>query len=759
MITIFIIVFSSWHRASRSARSLCVAALAAGLLGAGLSHAQEGQPGASQAETKADSESAPAKEPAEEPAEEPDFEETIEVTVQGKSEAEHIRQSAESVQVVETEQSQREAADMGTVLARTEGVGVRRSGGLGSRASFSLGGFTDEQIRFFLDGIPLELAGFGLGIANVPVNLIDRVEIYQGVVPSRFGADALGGAVQLVTDQDPRKKGLSASYEFGSYGTHRLTAGGKYFHEPMRLLVRANGFFDRTVNDYSVDVEAADEQGRVTPARVNRFHDGYRAVGGGIEAGVIDRPWASLLLVRAFMSQYDKDIQHSVTMDVPYGEVSSAEMSAGATLRFEQSYSRGVSVDAVAGYTWRRTSFTDLGTCAYDWFGRCVAQLPQPGETEARAIDRFVGQHVGFARLHLGWDIAGPGIFRLSLAPTFVSRTGEDRSLRALQMPDPLLGDRNMFSWVGGLEFEFDSPDDRLENIAFAKVYVQRARSEKLLPAGSFAGVGLDARRAGIGDSLRYRLSPEIYAKASYEWAARLPRPDEIFGDGILISENLEIQPENSHNLNLGLTLDTPETARGTFRASVLGFGRLADQLIVLIGRESYFTHLNVFAARSLGGTGAVGWTSPGQHFAIDGNVTWQDFRNISDQGQFGAFDGQRIPNRPYLQANGSARFQLGRLMSSRDELSLTWHARYVHSFFRAWEGLGQKDSKQVVPTQFLQSVALTYVTRPSQTTLSWTVDVQNLTDARAFDFFGVQRPGRSIFAKLTVDLLGEDSP
>jgi hypothetical protein len=29
---------------------------------------------------------------------------------------------------------------------------------------------------------------------------------------------------------------------------------------------------------------------------------------------------------------------------------------------------------------------------------------------------------------------------------------------------------------------------------------------------------------------------------------------------------------------------------------------------------------------------------------------------------------------------------------------------------------------------------------------------VQNLTDARAFDFFGVQRPGRSIFAKLTVE-------
>ena len=157
------------------------------------------------------------------------------------------------------------------------------------------------------------------------------------------------------------------------------------------------------------------------------------------------------------------------------------------------------------------------------------------------------------------------------------------------------------------------------------------------------------------------------------------------------------------------------------------GFGRLADQLIVLIGRESFYTHQNVFAARSLGGTGAAGWTSPGQLVALEGNVTWQDFRNVSTEGQFGAFSGQRIPNRPYLQANGSARFQLSSLMSSQDELSLTWHARYVHAFFRAWEGLGQQDSKQVVPSQFLHSLALTYVTRASRTTMSWTVDVQNL--------------------------------
>ena len=121
----------------------------------------------------------------------------VEVTVQGISDAERLRQSAEAVKVVETKRASRESADMAEVLARTQGVGVRRSGGLGSGTRFSLNGLTDEQIHFFIDGVPLDLAGYPFGVSNVPVHGVQRVEIYAGVVPIRLGADALGGAEAL----------------------------------------------------------------------------------------------------------------------------------------------------------------------------------------------------------------------------------------------------------------------------------------------------------------------------------------------------------------------------------------------------------------------------------------------------------------------------------------------------------------------------------------------------------------------------------
>lgn len=120
------------------------------------------------------------------------------ISVTGENEAQNLRESSKAVELVDTAQDRKLTADTGEILARTQGVGVRRSGGLGSSTRFSLNGLTDDQIRFFVDGIPTELTGFKLGISNVPVNLIERVEIYQGIVPIRFGADALGGRGRTV---------------------------------------------------------------------------------------------------------------------------------------------------------------------------------------------------------------------------------------------------------------------------------------------------------------------------------------------------------------------------------------------------------------------------------------------------------------------------------------------------------------------------------------------------------------------------------
>jgi outer membrane receptor for ferrienterochelin and colicin len=169
------------------------------------------------------------------------------------------------------------------------------------------------------------------------------------------------------------------------------------------------------------------------------------------------------------------------------------------------------------------------------------------------------------------------------------------------------------------------------------------------------------------------------------------------------------------------------------------------------VGDEDSASYQNVRDARSIGAETALGWTSVGRYVTLDGNATYVDFRNTSQNGADAEYEGDRIPNRPYFFATGSARLQLSNVSVPRDELSLNWTSRYVHSFLRGWESIGT--DKPVVPEQLLHSLALTYATLGEPLDLSFSGELQNVTDARAYDYFGVPKPGRALYFKMTTSL------
>ncbi len=207
-------------------------------------------------------------------------------TVTGGTPAQQLRESAEAVTVVEPTEAKQESADFGAVLNRIPGVNIARTGGLGSLERISLNGFSNDQIRVFWNGIPLEVAGFAFGLSSVPLQLVDRVEIYRGVVPIRFGADALGGAINLVSETSLHGLGGAVSFEGGSFDTFRGSASGHYRDEQTGLYTGVSAFVDYTKNDYDVIVQVPDALGRLHAATVPRFHDAYEARGVGQSTSV-----------------------------------------------------------------------------------------------------------------------------------------------------------------------------------------------------------------------------------------------------------------------------------------------------------------------------------------------------------------------------------------------------------------------------------------------------------------------------------------
>lgn len=679
--------------------------------------------------------------------------EPIEVTVQGTTAADRLRHSAEAVTVVDTKQAKQQSADLGEVLARTQGVNVRRDAGLGSNARFYLNGLTDDQIRFFLDGIPLSVAGFPFTISDIPVNLVERVEIYRGVVPIRFGADALGGAVNLVTEAPPGSH-AGASYQIGSFGTHRLTASARHQDDEHGWFFGGSAFLDLAKNDYPVDVQAADALGHLRDVTVRRFHDGYRAFGALAEGGVLNRPWAERLSLRAGYTGYDKDLQSNVVMKVPYGEVTYAERVFTASARYDQALASKLRLETVAGYARREITFQDKSNWVYDWFGNRTLERHVPGEISNRAYDQIFWQDDVYARALVAWSLGPWSTLRFSSALGYSGRTGKDYTLTDGATRDPLAPRATRVTLVSGGEWELDGLHDRLQNVAFVKDYSFHAAFDEALPGGRLVPLSRASNTLGAGDEFRIQPVPGLYLKASYEYATRLPNADELFGNGVLIGPNPDLVPEISHNANMGPRLEVRDTPAGDLTVDIDGFWRDSDHLLVLLGGNQFLLYQNVTHARSLGIEGDLAWTSPGRWLTLESSSTYTDLRNVSNQGTFGAYDGDRIPNRPWLTAAFGTRGRIARLPARvSGALEPFYIGRYVHSFLRGWESVGLPQFKERVSAQLSHDLGVTYSVHVAPTLLHMSFEVDNALDSKLYDSFGAQRPGRAYNLKFVAEI------
>jgi vitamin B12 transporter len=688
------------------------------------------------------------------------------VIVHGQQqEAQRLAQSAEAVTVQTLKTARRESAPLAEVLARIPGVSVRRSGGLGSGERLSLNGLSDEQVATFIDTVPLDFSYLTADLGSFPVNLADRIEVYKGVVPVRFGLDALGGAVNLVTDQHFENR-LGASAEIGSFGTQRISLGGSYRHEPSGFVASLVGYYDHAKNDYEVEVEVPDADGRGQLRKVPRFHDGYRAYGVAAELGVVDKPWARRLLVQAYAGGSSHELQHNLIMTVPYGEARAGQRVLGSTARYEVELLPQLKLQAVAAYSYRVYSFVDRSEWVYDWFGQRGRKQAVPGETDQmHPLDTLSFRHSTLGRASLNYALAPGQLITLTSSPMYSSQDGESRIERNLREADEITNLNQRLTVVTGLEYEsnwlampdaaraVDEAHFRLQNRLFGKHYHYHLWAEQQIIGGRGASRtnSSSSNHLGIGDGVRFRFTRWFMLKLSYEYAVRLPRSQELFGDGGQTRSNLDLKPETSHNLNLTPVLDLVRTAIGDLHYELTGFVRDTDDQIVLLNNDRVFKYENVYRSSSLGFETALRWTSPGRYLTLDGSMTLQEFRNRSTEGQFAPFNGDRLPNKPWLFGTWSARLHFE--YQRRHRLEPFYIARAVGSFFRGWESRGDIELKQRVPAQLAHTLGVSYIFGSQVIDYAVTFEVQNLADARLYDFIGQQRPGRSYWLKLTGEL------
>ncbi len=140
--------------------------------------------------------------------------------------ADRMQQSASSVSasstVIDRQSIEQSQANSVTELLRSQvGVDVVSSGGVGKLSSVFLRGANSGQTLVLIDGVRVGSATTGsFDWANLSTADIERIEIIRGPQSSLYGADAIGGVIQIFTRKGKKGIRVHAQAETGSYATH-----------------------------------------------------------------------------------------------------------------------------------------------------------------------------------------------------------------------------------------------------------------------------------------------------------------------------------------------------------------------------------------------------------------------------------------------------------------------------------------------------------------------------------------------------------
>ncbi len=113
------------------------------------------------------------------------------------------------------------ATNAAEVLQHVPGVYVEFNGGLGSQATARIQGSDIRHVAVYQDGVPLnQLANPMTDLSYLPVDTIERIEIYKGAASSSWGS-SLGGVINIITKEPDRKKPFAADarVSYGEFGT------------------------------------------------------------------------------------------------------------------------------------------------------------------------------------------------------------------------------------------------------------------------------------------------------------------------------------------------------------------------------------------------------------------------------------------------------------------------------------------------------------------------------------------------------------
>lgn len=676
-----------------------------------------------------------------------------------------------ALNIVETGESGIRNIQTNELLNTTVGVKIRQNGGLGSRAEYSLNGLSGSAVRIFIDGIPITTFGSSYNLNSIPPSMIERIEVYKGVVPGHLADDALGGAINIVLNKQSNKN-INASVSYGSFNTFQTNVNGLYRFDNSGFTVKASAFHNNSDNDYKVSgrsIVVTGLGGQQTPITARRFNDAYRSTGGTVKLGYTDVKWADQFFVGFTGSDDYKEVQHGAFMTtMPYkGRFLESDASlANLTYQKEDLFTPGLDVNVTGYYGNRNRQVNDTVSWAYSWNGKKAIDFRGDhykyiwgSQQEGGPTLANIKRKVASIRTGLAFAINDKHKILANHLYSGIDREDSDELQSVLE--NTFLGTRDLHKNILSLTYELNAFNDRLKTNLFGKYYHQKTISvDPEIQRNSDGNrqivdkvVSSNKKYEGYGFAASYELSPTVSFLVSAEKAVRLPNETEIFGnDGDNVVANASINPEQSNNYNFGIKLGSFTFQKHQFNASTNLFTRnIKDRIGLPIETslnvdEELIVYVNQGSGTSKGIDAQFGYTY-NNNFGLNFNISRFDLK-IKNKGV--EID---VPNTPFLTMNGNLRYSIKDLIQKNSRLNLFYTMYFTDEFsYIVPQGSNTAgDDFFKVPQQLAQDLGLSY-SFPNQNFIV-SFDVKNLFDKPVYDNLSVQKPGRAFYLKLNYSI------
>jgi vitamin B12 transporter len=508
-----------------------------------------------------------------------------------------------TVSVIRPEDMKGESKSLPDLLKRVPGLHIMEARGRGAYTIATVRGSTASQVTVFVDGVMMNLGMEGaVDLTTIPVDNVEKIEVYRGYIPARFAGAAMGGVINIVT-KDPYRTEGEISAGGGSFGRRNAGVALSRKLGDGKIFVGAN--YNKSDGDFKYDNDNGTEYNLKDDYKTKRQNNSYE--NKDVLIKWVNSDWRVRL---GWKNSYRDQPYKAAGNDRPDSKVGGRLDTEQWTFSVGRRFKSGnVSWGLNAEYLYQSREFENpansVGALRHyqnqfdtERFGFAVDASVPIGD---RHLLEFMGD---YARETL--EITGD---RFGFLPP-IAHIGRDSY--NLQLQDSIALDKDATFWLTPI-----------------------VRYNYMDGTGEFSW----------GIALNKTIKEGWVLKATYGTYNRAPKLFEQYGDGATIVPNSEpLKWEEGTQYDIGVSY-TGKYKDADFRFDLAYFNKDVDNLIELVYVSPVMARfINVGSAEMSGieFEAALLW----RDWELTASATWLHAMNTTKK-VFGFRDGMRLPHKP----------------------------------------------------------------------------------------------------------------